>query len=364
MRPPVMAAGPDPAAGPVPAEAIAALPKVELHVHLEGSMRPSTVLALAKNNDVDIGLESEEELAARYRFRDFLHFIELFKAGLAVIRTPDDYVTFADALTDELAAQNVRHAEITTTPVNHVRTRGWGEAEYAAALDEAQRRAAAKGVSVGWILDISRGDELPEDQLTAGLIDGAHAPPALWPWASAGPRPSGRPSSTPTTSPAPGPPASPRWCTPARPPGPRACAAPSTTFTRYGSAMASGPWRTRPLVGRLADEQVPIEVSPTSNVLLIPHVDRGPPDRRHGRAGLNVSVNTDDPGYFSTDLTRELRLVTEHHGFDAGGSRRRSGGRWRRRSPRPSSGPHSSPSSAPGSPRGAGRDRGGPAGPG
>ena len=111
-------------------------------------MRPSTVLALAERNGVDLGVGSEAELAERYRFRDFLHFIELFRAGLAVLRTPDDLVTCADALTEELAGQRVRWAEVTTTPVHHVRTRGWGEAAYAAALDEAQRRAAGRGVEV------------------------------------------------------------------------------------------------------------------------------------------------------------------------------------------------------------------------
>ena len=163
--------------GPVVADdRLASLPKVELHLHLEGSLRPATVLALAKKNDVDIGCSTEEELAARYRFRDFLHFIELFQAGLAVIQTPEDYVTVADALTDELAAQNVRHAEITTTPLHALRWRGFSEADYAGALDEAQRRAAAKGVSVGWIPTSPGATSCPSDGLTVGLLDGPHCP--------------------------------------------------------------------------------------------------------------------------------------------------------------------------------------------
>ena len=96
----------------VSSERIASLPKVELHLHLEGSMRPATVLALAERNGVDIGCSTEAELAARYDFDDFLHFIELFKDGLEVLRTPGDMVTIAGVLTDELAAQQVRHAEI------------------------------------------------------------------------------------------------------------------------------------------------------------------------------------------------------------------------------------------------------------
>jgi aminodeoxyfutalosine deaminase len=99
--------------------AVAHLPKVELHVHLEGSIRPATVLALAERNGVDLGVGSEAELAA----------------------------------------QRVRWAEVTTTPFRHVHTKGWGE-------------AADPGVEVRWILDVSPGQELPDDQLTASILTG------------------------------------------------------------------------------------------------------------------------------------------------------------------------------------------------
>jgi adenosine deaminase len=75
------------------------------------------------------------------------------------------------------------------------------------------------------------------------------------------------------------------------------------------------------LVRRLIDEQVPLEVSPTSNVLLgvtAPSIADHPIGDMIG-LGMNVSVNTDDPGYFSTTLERELRLVTEHHRVGAAG---------------------------------------------
>jgi adenosine deaminase len=315
------AAAPDPAPGLVPSEAIAALPKVELHVHLEGSMRPSTVLALAERNGVDLGVESEAELADRYRFRDFLHFIELFRAGLAVLRTPDDLVSCADALTEELARQHVRWAEVTTTPVNHVRTRGWGEAAYAAALDEAQRRAAARGVEVRWILDISRGQELPDDHLTASLLSGADAPAGAVAMGLGGPEAEWPPelyADTFARARAVGVPAV-VHAGEAAGPASVTGALDSLHAVRIGHGVRA--LEDRSVVRRLVDEQVPLEVSPTSNVLLGvtgPSIADHPIGEMIG-LGMDVSVNTDDPGYFSTTLERELALVTRHHGVDAGG---------------------------------------------
>jgi aminodeoxyfutalosine deaminase len=317
----VPAAARDRDSGPVPAEAIAALPKVELHVHLEGSMRPSTVLALAERNGVDLGVESEAELAERYRFRDFLHFIELFRAGLAVLRTPDDLVACADALTEELAGQRVRWAEVTTTPVHHVRTRGWGEAAYAATLDEAQRRAASRGVEVRWILDISRGQELPDDHLTASLLSGGHAPTSAVAMGLGGPEAEWPPelyADTFARARAAGVPAV-IHAGEAAGPSSVTGALDSLHAVRIGHGVRA--LEDPLLVRRLIDEQVPLEVSPTSNVLLgvtAPSIADHPIGEMIG-LGMDVSVNTDDPGYFSTTLERELALVAEHHGVGARG---------------------------------------------
>jgi aminodeoxyfutalosine deaminase len=322
-RPPTarLASRADQDPGSVPAEAIAALPKVELHVHLEGSMRPSTVLGLAERNGVDLGVRSEAELAERYRFRDFLHFIELFRSGLAVLRTPDDLVACADALTEELAGQRVRWAEVTTTPVNHVRMRGWGEATYAGALDEAQRRAAARGVEVRWILDISRGQELPDDHLCAALLAGPHAPGGAVAMGLGGPEAEWPPElyeATFARARAAGVPAV-VHAGEAAGPASVTGALDSLRAVRIGHGVRA--LEDPSVVRRLIDEQVPLEVSPTSNVLLgitPPSIADHPIGEMIG-LGMNVSVNSDDPGYFSTTLERELALVVEHHGVDARG---------------------------------------------
>ena len=284
-------------------------------------MRPSTVLALAERHGIDRGVASEAELAERYRFRDFLHFIELFRAGLAVLRTPDDLVACADALTEELAGQRVRWAEVTTTAVNHVRTRGWGEAPYAAALDEAQRRAAARGVEVRWIVDIARGQELPDDHLTAALLSGADAPAGAVAMGLGGPEAEWAPelySDTFARARAAGVPAV-IHAGEAAGPASVVGALDGLHAVRIGHGVRA--LEDGVLVRRLIDEQVPLEVSPTSNVLLgvtAPSISDHPIGEMIG-LGMNVSVNTDDPGYFSTTLERELGLVAEHHGVGAGG---------------------------------------------
>ena len=67
------------------------MPKVELHVHLEGSIRPETLLNLAERNGVVLPVSSREELEEWYQFSDFAHFIEIYFAICDCIRTPHDF---------------------------------------------------------------------------------------------------------------------------------------------------------------------------------------------------------------------------------------------------------------------------------
>src|SRR5262245_54312837 len=100
--------------------AVEAMPKVELHLHLEGSIRPKTMLALAERNGVDIGAEHEDDLHATYEFETFDDFARLFMLGLSVLCTGADFELIIGDLTTELLDQNVIHAEITVTPWNHL----------------------------------------------------------------------------------------------------------------------------------------------------------------------------------------------------------------------------------------------------
>jgi len=67
------------------------MPKVELHVHLEGSIRPETLLHLAEKNNVPLPVYSLDEIREWYQFSDFDHFLEVYFAICSCIRTPDDF---------------------------------------------------------------------------------------------------------------------------------------------------------------------------------------------------------------------------------------------------------------------------------
>lgn len=67
---------------------IRAMPKVELHVHLQGSIQPSTLLKLARRHDIDLPADTIEGIEAWYTFRDFAHFIEIYSVICECLRAP------------------------------------------------------------------------------------------------------------------------------------------------------------------------------------------------------------------------------------------------------------------------------------
>ena len=91
---------------------IRAMPKVELHVHLEGSIRPETLLTLAGRNQVVLPAETVEGLRKWYVFTDFFHFIEIHDTICRCIRTPDDVELIAREFLRGQAAQNILHSEV------------------------------------------------------------------------------------------------------------------------------------------------------------------------------------------------------------------------------------------------------------
>jgi adenosine deaminase len=98
---------------------IAALPKAELHLHIEGSLEPELMFALARRNGVSIPFASVEEVRAAYDFSNLQDFLDIYYAGAAVLRTAEDFRDLAAAYFDRAAADNVRHAEIFFDPQTH-----------------------------------------------------------------------------------------------------------------------------------------------------------------------------------------------------------------------------------------------------
>lgn len=137
---------------------LVALPKADLHLHLVGSAGPHTVVGLAGRHP-DGGVPADLELLRDfYAFRDFAHFLQVYTAVSALVRTPDDVVALVQGLGADLQAQGVVYAEVTVTPVTHSAA-GIAPSELAQALSSgADSVRASTGVELAWVYDISGGD--------------------------------------------------------------------------------------------------------------------------------------------------------------------------------------------------------------
>ncbi len=134
------------------ADRIHAWPKAELHLHLEGAIEPATVVELAARHGEQV---APEEVAARYHYRDFLGFLEAFKWVSSLLREPADYALIAGRLAESLCGQNVIYAEITISAGVMLR-RHQDVAKNFAALRTAAERAAAGALKIQWIFDATR----------------------------------------------------------------------------------------------------------------------------------------------------------------------------------------------------------------
>ncbi|KAL7906647.1 hypothetical protein GGI35DRAFT_458566 [Trichoderma velutinum] len=139
------------------AKFLADLPKAELHLHLEGTVAPATLVALSKRHDKEpITLPEAEAL---YKYRDFEHFLEIWTFVCLRIQTPEDYAMIAGDMLQSLANQGVRHAEVFVAVGGMLIERPHLNAHSVfAALETARLDAEARyGISTLWIVDASRG---------------------------------------------------------------------------------------------------------------------------------------------------------------------------------------------------------------
>ena len=96
-----------------------AMPKTELHIHIEGSLEPELIFSLAKRNDVRLKYPSVEALRAAYAFSDLQSFLDIYYAGASVLLQPQDFYDMAWAYFLKAKADNVVHAEIFFDPQTH-----------------------------------------------------------------------------------------------------------------------------------------------------------------------------------------------------------------------------------------------------
>ncbi|MYN44196.1 adenosine deaminase [Pseudoduganella sp. FT93W] len=95
------------------------MPKAELHIHIEGSLEPELIFALAQRNNVSLAYPSVEALRAAYAFTDLQSFLDIYYAGASVLLKEQDFYDMTAAYLQRAAADNVRHAEIFFDPQTH-----------------------------------------------------------------------------------------------------------------------------------------------------------------------------------------------------------------------------------------------------
>lgn len=300
------------------AAAIRTLPKVELHVHLEGSIRPETLLTLARRHGVALPASDVPGLRAWYTFTSFPHFVEIYTLISAVLRTPDDIELIAREFLAGQAAQNIVHSEVTYTAYTIYRLSGIPIRDQLRALTAARDWAErTHGVTMSLILDIAREVSATDGMVTAdwaiaGQKDGVIAlglggseadhPPAKFRAAFARARAAGL-RSLPHAGETAGPDSI--W---------GALRDLGAERLGHGVRCLDDP----SLVEELRTRQIPLEVCPTSNLCLgvAPSLAEHPLPRLLD-AGLLVTVNSDDPPLFNTTLTDEYLRCAAAYGWDA-----------------------------------------------
>ncbi|MFD4787048.1 adenosine deaminase [Streptomyces sp. NPDC058459] len=290
---------------------IAGLPKAELHVHHVGSASPRIVSELAARHP-DSKVPTDPEALARYfTFTDFAHFIQVYLSVVDLVRTPEDVRLLTYEIARDMSRQQVRYAELTVTPYSSVR-RGIEDRAFMDAIEDARKSAEADfGTVLRWCFDIpgEAGLESAEETLRLATDDRVR-PEGLVSFGLGGPeigvpRPQFKP-----------------YFDRARAAGlhsvPHAgeTTGPQTVWDAlitlgaerigHGTSSAQDP----ELLAHLAEHRIALEVCPTSNIATraVPTLDRHPL-KQFVEAGVLVTVNSDDPPMFGTDLNKEYAIA-------------------------------------------------------
>jgi adenosine deaminase/aminodeoxyfutalosine deaminase len=290
---------------------IVSLPKAELHLHLEGSIDPPTLLELKKRHGKKGTLAEVEQL---YRYKDFAGFLMAFKAVTEDLQAPEDYELITYRLMEKLKTENVLHAEVYVS-VGVCLWRKQGFDSIFTGLERGRERGEHDfGVSLLWIFDAVRQFGADKAQPVAELAvrykgrsvvgfgiggDERQAAPELfrdvYAYAAAnGLRLTAHAGET---------------------AGPGSVwGALNLPAERIGHGFTA--WQDPELVEALSTRQVPVEICITSNLRtgLCPTIAEHPV-RNYFDQGVMVTLNTDDPAMFGTSLSREYQLAQDTFGF-------------------------------------------------
>ena len=293
---------------------LTALPKAELHLHIEGSLEPEMLVALAKRNRVSIPFANVEAVRAAYSFTNLQSFLDIYYAGAAVLRTEEDFHDLTLAYCDRAAADGVVHAEIFFDPQTHTH-RGIPFDAVARGLLAGVAAAEAKhGMTVMLIMSYLR--HLDEDDAFATLheaepwldrfvgvgLDSSEVghPPAKFARVFAASRERGL-----------------KLCAHAGEEGPPAYVHEALDLLHvdridHGNRALEDP----ALVARLARSAMTLTVCPLSNVALrnVASLAVHPIDRMLD-LGLRATIHSDDPAYFGGYIGENFRATAVARGL-------------------------------------------------
>ncbi|MBI4480062.1 MAG: adenosine deaminase [Acidobacteria bacterium] len=301
---------------------IAALPKAELHVHLEGAIEAIHLARLAMRHQTELAAGGESAVQALYATRDFASFLNAFKTVCQHLQTPLDYEFVTYRVLRRMARQNIRYAEVILS-AGVMLWQGQDIVTMFTGVDAGARQARQEfGIRAQWIFDAVR--QFPVDQAwtvaraaaklrSRGVIgmgiggDEAAAPAELFK----------------------------EIYDFAREQGLRLVAHAGETVgpeSIWGALQDLGAERIghgltaikdARLVEHLASKQIPLEICLTSNLRTGGIADFAEhPLRQYFDRGLNVSLHSDDPTLFGTDLNREYLLAHQNFGFNRSELRR------------------------------------------
>ena len=132
---------------------INALPKAELHIHVEGTLEPELMMSLAKKNNVSIPYNSIDEIKNAYRFKNLENFLRLYYSGLRVLKDEDDFYILTMNYLKRASENNVRHVELSFDPQAHTR-RGVRFEEVIEGIHSALRDGERK-YGISWVIILS-----------------------------------------------------------------------------------------------------------------------------------------------------------------------------------------------------------------
>jgi len=291
------------------------MPKIELHIHLEGSIQPGTLIKLARRNQIRLPAEDETSLTEIYRFSNFNKFLQTYLLITSCLRSQDDYQLIAYEYGCECARQNIRYAEVTFTIKTNMSITGLSWQEILKGLNAGREQAHKDfGVWWQWIFDIVRN--VPDTQETVlnialaaremgvialglgGSEDGF--PPELF---------------IDTFNHA-------KEMHLHRVPHAGEIAGPQSVWSalklldaeRIGHGVRS--IEDPELIEYLRINSIPLEICPTSNICLKVYPDYAHhPLRKLWDAGVFLTINSDDPPMFNTNLSNEYKVLVNEFGF-------------------------------------------------